>query len=650
MNESSHKINDENSNLTKIQLKIEEDVLQVQKGTTINEVLKNLNRKDVIAAELNGTMVDLSAKINENSEIKVFTFEDPQGKDVFWHSSSHILGNALVNLYGVKLVNGPPTEEGFYYDVDSQTPISSEEFPKIEKEMMKIIRANHKFEKVIKTKDELLETYKDNPCKTYFVEKNVEKETSVYANGKFFDMCLGPHLNSTGQVKAVKLLKTSSVYFLNDCSNASLQRIYGISFPSEDLLKEYEDKIKRARDMDHRKIGKEMDLFFFHDYSPGSCFWLPDGAYVYNKLIEFLRGEYRKRGFTEVITPNIFSVDLWKESGHYQNYKDNIYMLEKEEFALKPMNCPGHCLMFRSMERSFKELPIRFADFGVLHRNELKGALSGLTRVRRFQQDDAHIFCMREQVESEITKCLEFLDYVYGIFGFKYELLLSTRPEQFLGEISEWDEAENGLKNAINHVGLPFKINEGDGAFYGPKIDIILYDALGRKCQCATIQLDFQLPQRFGLKYASTDGLFKTPVIIHRAILGSVERMIAIILEKFGKKLPFWLTPRQIAVVPIAAEEYAHEIKEKLSDLQVKVFDEKGLTLNKKIRNAEVDGYRLVCVVGAKEKENGEINVRFEGENKNMKIDEFIEFVRSISQERKDLDELSLKMSKCNLK
>lgn len=628
---------------------IDENLLVEGKETTANDVVKRLERKDVVTAEINGVLSDLNTKVKKGDILRLFTFEDPEGREVFWHSSSHILGNALVNLYGANLVNGPATEEGFYYDVDVSAPISTEDFKKIEDEMQKIVKANLRFEKKTKSREELLGEYQGNPCKTYFVEKNVESETSVYYNGKFFDMCLGPHLNTTGQVKAVKLLKTSSAYFLNDSTKPSLQRIYGVSFPSKDLLKEYVERIERAKEMDHRKIGKEMDLFFFHKYSAGSCFWLPEGAHIYNKLIEFLRSEYRKRGFSEVITPNIFSIDLWKESGHYQNYKDNIYMIEKEDFAMKPMNCPGHCLMFRSMERSFKELPVRFADFGVLHRNEISGALSGLTRVRRFQQDDAHIFCMREQIQSEIKGCLEFLDHVYGIFKFKYELLLSTRPEHFLGEIKEWDEAEAALTNAIKLVGLPFKVNPGDGAFYGPKIDIILYDALGRKCQCATIQLDFQLPQRFELCYTATDGSKKTPVIIHRAIMGSLERMIAILIESYGKKLPFWLTPRQIAIVPVFAEDYAAKIKEELADLQVKVFDTEGLTLNKKIRNAETDGYRLVCVVGKKECEEGEVNVRFKSGNRNMKFADFAKLVRSICNARGDLDDFSEELSRLSI-
>lgn len=636
--------------MVNIQVTVNEKRTEVVKDSTINDILKSLDIKDAITAEIDGKLVDLTSKIENPCRIKTFNFDEPEGKEVFWHSSSHILGNALENLYNVKLVNGPPIDEGFYYDVDSPTPISTEQFKEIEAEMLNIVKAGYKFEKVIKSKADLLVMYKDNPCKTYFVNKNVKDETSVYMNGKFYDMCQGPHINNTGQIKAFKLLRTSSAYFLNDSSNASLQRIYGVSFPSKDRLKEYLEKIERAMEMDHRKIGKEMDLFFFHKYSPGSCFWLPDGAHIYNKLVEFLRGEYRKRGISEVITPNMFSNDLWRESGHYQNYKDNIYMIENEDFALKPMNCPGHCLMFRSMERSFRELPVRYADFGVLHRNEISGALSGLTRVRRFQQDDAHIFCMREQIQDEITKCLEFLRYIYEIFGFRFELFLSTRPEKFLGEVDEWNEAEESLKSAIASAELPYKLNPGDGAFYGPKIDIVLYDALDRKWQCATIQLDFQLPQRFGLKYTASDGTSKTPVIVHRAILGSIERMVAIVVESFGKKLPFWLTPRQIALIPLFADEYAESVREKLRDFQVKLFDDKTLTLNKRIRNAETEGFRLVCILGEKEMQMNEINIRMPGGgNFNMKVDDFVAFVKETSESKCDLGVKLIDLRKLSL-
>lgn len=616
--------------------------VEMAQGATPYDVLQKVckDRRDVVTCRISGVCSDMSEKMMEDAELEFLTFDDEDAREVFWHSSAHILGNALTNLYpNAKLVHGPPIEEGFFYDVDIEDPISSEDYKKIEAEMIRIMKKNHKFEKETKTRDELLEIYKDNPCKTHFITKNVEKESSVYRNGEFVDMCLGPHVRSTGAVKSVKILKNSSAYFLNDPNMKSLQRVYAITFPSKEMLDEYVKRVEEAKERDHRKIGTELELFFFSKYSPGSCFFLPDGAMMYNALIEFLRGEYKKRGFKEVITPNIFCTQLWEESGHLQNYRDDMFMLEGNEFALKPMNCPSHCVIFKQQDRSFRDLPLRFADFGVLHRNELSGALSGLTRVRRFQQDDAHIFCMLEQVKSEIRGCLEFLGFVYGVFRFKFELGLSTRPEKYLGTPEEWRDAENALKEAMEELEMPFKINEGDGAFYGPKIDILLHDALGRRIQCATIQLDFQLPQRFDLKYRDSDGQTKTPVIVHRAILGSLERMFAVIIENFGKKLPFWLAPRQIAVIPMSSTEYVEKVRCVLSRFRLTVLDDTN-TLNKRIRNAETSGYTLVCLVGKKEADSEEINIRFDGSNRNLSLQRFRDILDRMADEKIEFGEV----------
>lgn len=627
--------------MAEISIKVNDETVKAANNLTINQIIGEHfpQHKDTLAAKVNGVLCDLGTVVSADADLSFYKFDDAEGRDVFWHSSAHVLGNALVNLYGCKLVNGPPTSEGFYYDVYSESSISTDQFDAIEREMARITKARIPFVKETVSKERLLSLYSDNVFKQHFIYKHVESETSIYKNADFYDMCRGPHLNNTGYIKAIKLLKTSSAYFQNDASQPSLQRIYAITFPTKDLLKEYCARVKKAKEMDHRRIGSEMDLFFFHKYSPGSCFWLPAGAHIYNKLVELIREEYRKRGFREVITPNMFSIDLWKESGHYDHYKENIYMVEKEGFGLKPMNCPGHCIMFRNKEHSFRELPIRFADFGVLHRNELSGALSGLTRVRRFQQDDAHIFCRRDQIKSEISGCLDFLKHVYTIFGFQYALLLSTRPEKFLGELSEWDEAENGLKDAISESGLAYQLNVGDGAFYGPKIDIILSDALGRKIQCATIQLDFQLPQKFGLHYVTSEDKHETPVMIHRAILGSLERFIAILIESFGKKLPFWLSPRQIAIVSLYADEYAGSLQERLAGFEVRIYNGDKCSLNKNIRNAEIAGYRLVCVVGKDETEKNEINVRTgKPGGKNMPFDQFLVLVSGMVRNKVEFD------------
>lgn len=440
------------------------------------------------------------------------------------------------------------------------------------------------------------------------------------------DLCVGPHIPHTGRIKAMAILKASASYFLGNQANDSLQRIYGISFPDKKQLTEYKQFLLEAAKRDHRRIGKDQELFLFNELSPGSCFWLPHGARIYNTLTEYMRAEYRKRGFEEVMSPNMFNSKLWETSGHWQNYKDDMFTLpvEKETFALKPMNCPGHCLMFGARERSYRELPMRYAEFGVIHRNEASGALSGLTRVRRFVQDDAHIFCMVAQIEDEVTSAFDFLNSVYGKFGFEFKLELSTRPEKFLGEVETWNLAEAKLEAALNKF-MPgrWELNPGDGAFYGPKIDITISDAMRRQFQCATIQLDFQLPQRFDLQFrrpvgggGGTEvkgGEFERPVMIHRAVLGSLERFIAILTEHFAGKWPFWISPRQVVIIPVTAScyDYAKEVRQLLWDngffADVDLSPE---TLPKKIRNGEVAQYNFSFVVGVEERDARSVNVR----------------------------------------
>lgn len=460
--------------------------------------------------------------------------------------------------------------------------------------------------------------FKYNKFKCRILNEKVNTPTTtVYRCGPLIDLCRGPHVRHTGKIKTLKIHKNSSTYWEGKADMETLQRIYGISFPDPKLLKEWEKFQEEAKNRDHRKIGRDQELYFFHELSPGSCFFLPKGAYIYNTLMEFIRSEYRKRGFQEVVTPNIFNSRLWMTSGHWQHYSENMFSfeVEKEQFALKPMNCPGHCLMFDHRPRSWRELPLRLADFGVLHRNELSGALTGLTRVRRFQQDDAHIFCAMEQIEDEIKGCLDFLRTVYSVFGFSFKLNLSTRPEKFLGDIEIWNQAEKQLENSLNEFGEKWELNPGDGAFYGPKIDIQIKDAIGRYHQCATIQLDFQLPIRFNLTYVSHDGDDKKrPVIVHRAILGSVERMIAILTENYGGKWPFWLSPRQVMVVPVGptCDEYAQKVRQEFHDAKfmVDIDLDPGCTLNKKIRNAQLAQYNFILVVGEKEKASGTVNIR----------------------------------------
>uniref|UniRef100_A0AAR2L968 threonine--tRNA ligase n=1 Tax=Pygocentrus nattereri TaxID=42514 RepID=A0AAR2L968_PYGNA len=536
---------------------------------------------NTVIAKVNNAVWDLDRPLEGDCSLQLLKFDDEEAQAVYWHSSAHIMGEAMERIFGGCLCYGPPIESGFYYDMYLENEgVSSNDFPCLENLCKKIIKEKQPFERLEIKKETLLEMFKYNKFKCRILnEKVTTPTTTVYRCGPLIDLCRGPHVRNTGKIKALKIHKNSSTYWEGKADMESLQRVYGISFPDPKMLKEWEKFQEEAKNRDHRKLGREQDLFFFHDLSPGSCFFLPKGAFIYNTLVEFIRSEYRKRGFQEVVTPNIYNSKLWQTSGHWQHYSENMFSfeVEKEIFALKPMNCPGHCLMFDHRPRSWRELPLRLADFGVLHRNELSGALTGLTRVRRFQQDDAHIFCSMDQVSK--IKC-----YV------KYSFCL-------------------------NEFGEKWVLNPGDGAFYGPKIDIQIKDAIGRYHQCATIQLDFQLPIRFNLTFVSHDGDDKKrPVIIHRAILGSVERMIAILTENYGGKWPFWLSPRQVMVVPVGptCEEYAQRVCEEFHNagLMTDVDLDPGCTLNKKIRNAQLAQYNFILVVGEKEKSSDTVNVR----------------------------------------
>jgi len=582
-------------------------------------IAKSLADKTIIA-KVDGVLWDLLRPLEHDCSLEFLSWDDDEAKMVFWHSSAHILGEACEMHYGCHLCIGPPIHDGYYYEMGGMDkPVAPADFPALETLSKKIVGEKQRFERLVVSKENLLEMFKHNKFKVHIITDKIPDGTSttVYRCGQLIDLCYGPHVTDTGKIKAMTVLKNSSSYFLGDSKNESLQRIYGISFPDQKQLKEYKVFLEEAAKRDHRRIGQDQELFFFNDLSPGSCFFLPHGTRIYNTLVDLQKSEYRKRGFHEVVTPNMYNTKLWETSGHWQNYQENMFSfdVEKEKFALKPMNCPGHCVMFGHRERSYRDLPLRYADFGVLHRNEFSGALTGLTRVRRFQQDDAHIFCTVEQIGSEIQGCLEFLAKIYGIFGFDFHLCLSTRPEKYLGELETWERAEGLLEEALNGFGHEWTMNPGDGAFYGPKIDITISDALRRKHQCATIQLDFQLPERFNLNYMTPNPDLPTsrPVMIHRAILGSVERMIAILTEHTAGRWPFWLSPRQLIVIPVAAPYFAYA--QKLSDeanaagLYCDV-DLSDSTLPKKIRNAEIQQYNFVLVVGADEESTGAVNVR----------------------------------------
>ncbi|XP_013379492.1 threonine--tRNA ligase, cytoplasmic isoform X2 [Lingula anatina] len=591
--------------------------------TTPYEVARGISQglaDNAVISKVNGELWDLDRPLEKDAQLEVIKFDDEEGQYVFWHSSAHMMGEAMERHYGGHLCYGPPIENGFYYDMWAPDRVVSEkDYPALEQIVKSIQKDKQPFERLEMKKEDLLEMFKYNEFKQRIInEKVTTPTTTVYRCGPLIDLCRGPHVRHTGKVKAFAITKSSATYWEGNSEAESLQRLYGISFPDTKQLKEWKQFQEEAAKRDHRKIGREQELFFFHEMSPGSAFFLPRGAHIYNTLVDFIKTEYRKRGFTEVVSPNIYSSRLWETSGHWQHYSDNMFKfdVEKEQYGLKPMNCPGHCLMFDHRPRSWRELPVRLADFGVLHRNELSGALSGLTRVRRFQQDDAHIFCRFDQLEEEIGGCLDFLQFVYGKFGFSFKLYLSTRPDKYLGEIEVWDKAEKQLADSLDRCGIPWKLNPGDGAFYGPKIDITIMDALKRSHQCATIQLDFQLPERFNLTYVSeaADGEKKRPVIIHRAILGSVERMIAILCENYGGKWPFWLSPRQSIVIPVASpfDDYAKKVKKEIHDsgFNCDLDLDPGTTMNKKIRNAQLAQYNFIFVVGEKEQLNNTVNVR----------------------------------------
>ncbi|XP_052743736.1 threonine--tRNA ligase 1, cytoplasmic isoform X2 [Bicyclus anynana] len=615
--------------------------------TTPYDVAKGISQglaDATIIARVDSVLWDLDRPLEGDCKLELLRWDNTDAQAVFWHSSAHMLGEAMERVYGGCLCYGPPIEEGFYYDMYyPEKGVSSTDFHVVEGLVKKIAKEKQNFERLVLTKEQLLEMFDYNPFKVRILKEKVDTPTTtVYRCGSLIDLCRGPHVRHTGKVKAFKITKNSSTYWEGKADAESLQRVYGVSFPDPKQLKQWEVIQEEAAKRDHRKIGREQELYFFHELSPGSCFFQPRGAHIYNELVNFIRGEYRRRGFQEVVTPNMYNAKLWQTSGHWAHYAENMFSfdVEKETFALKPMNCPGHCLMFDNRTRSWRELPLRMADFGVLHRNELSGALTGLTRVRRFQQDDAHIFCAPHQIEQEMVGCLEFLQFVYETFGFTFQLKLSTRPEKYLGDIASWEQAEKALEESLNKFGKPWQLNPGDGAFYGPKIDITIQDALRRSHQCATIQLDFQLPERFNLNYVSETGDKKRPVIIHRAILGSVERMIAILSESYAGKWPFWLSPRQVCVVPVgpAFDDYAVQVKDILnsSGFMCEADTDAGDTLNKKVRNAQLAQFNYILVVGDKEKTSRTVNVRTR-DNKvhgEMSIDELIQHLKKLQTER----------------
>lgn len=694
----------------------------------IAKSLSNSLAEKVIVARVNDVLWDLTRPLEGDATLEFLDWEDKEAREVFWHSSCHILGYAMERVFDSKLSVGPPLEEGgFFYEGQTERAVSEGDYQVIESAMQELVKQKSPYQRLEVSKEDALKLFSYTDFKTKILTSKVTDGTTctVYKCGNLIDPCRGPHLPDTGRVKAFAVTKNSSSYFEGKAENDVLQRVYGIAFPKASMLTEWKRIQEEAAKRDHRNIGRQQQLFNFNEVSPGSAFWLPHGARIYNSLVEFQRKQYRRRGFDEVISPNIYSSKLWMVSGHWEKYADNMFCTtcEKEDYGMKPMNCPGHCVMFASQKHSYKELPIRYADFGVLHRNELSGALTGLTRVRRFQQDDAHIFCRMDQVTDEISSALEFLSDVYIKLGFKFYFCHSTRPENKLGSEEVWDRAESYLRAALNRFcGIPEVLedpmktgktftfdgtpetvkklkllvkrnatkkdpsvwkgpshtdawfeNTGDGAFYGPKIDIVVEDALRRRHQCATIQLDFNLPNRFGLKYtlATAEGentakeenkestapapptpadhvdpnmadmekkvTYESvvkglginleldpnearPVMIHRAIFGSLERSIAILCEHYGGDWPFWLSPRQVMVLPVSNAnngDYAKTVRDHFHGEGFYADVDLGAaTLDKKIRNAEKARYNVILVVGQEEQETKSVNVRARGEKR----------------------------------
>lgn len=569
---------------------------------------------------------------------EVLDFSDDNVRHKFRHTASHIMAQAVKNLWpDTKLAIGPAIDNGFYYDFDSEHKFVEEDFSAIQKEMKRIVKANLKLERFELPRDEAIKYMKEKgeDYKVELIEDLPEDEViSFYQQGDFVDLCAGPHMDSTGKIKAFKLMSVAGAYWRGDEKNKMLQRIYATAFPSQEELEDYLAKLEEAKKRDHRKIGKEMDLFMLLDEGPGFPFFLPNGMILRNELEKFWREEHAKRGYIEIKSPLIMNEQLWKTSGHWDHYKENMYFtkIDDVDFAVRPMNCPGAMLAYKRKLYSYRDFPMRVGELGQVHRHELSGALHGLMRVRTFTQDDAHLFMLPEQVQDEIIGIAQFIDDIYEMFGFKYHIELSTRPDDYMGELSDWEKAENALKAAIEKVGVEYVINEGDGAFYGPKLDFHLEDSLGRTWQCGTIQLDMQMPQRFDLTYVGPDGEKHRPVMIHRVIFGSIERFIGILIEHFAGKFPLWLAPVQVRLMTVTEKfvPYAEQVKEKLAAAGIRVeLDARNEKIGYKIREARNQRVSYLCVIGEQEEQANALAVRSgkKGELGTMDVNAFIDLL-----------------------
>ena len=602
--------------------------------------------KDTIAAKFNGQEVDLTYIPETDGNLELIFTTTNEGLEILRHSTSHLMAQAVKRLYpNVQVTIGPAIKDGFYYDFDTDKPFTDEDLPKIEAEMKKIIKENIPVIRKIMTKKDAIEYFKKNnePYKVEIIEDIDADTVSFYEQGDFIDLCRGPHVPSTGYLKSYKLMSVAGSYWRGDSNNKMLSRIYGTAFESKESLDNYLKKLKEAKERDHRKLGKELNLFSFHDEGPGFPFWHPRGMIIYKEVESYIRKENEKRGYVEIKTPAILNEELWHRSGHWDNYKENMYFTEIDEtkFAIKPMNCPGGLIVYNSNIHSYRDLPLRVAELGFVHRHELSGALHGLFRVRAFTQDDAHIFCTEEQLADEIINTIDYYLSVYKDFGFKnFEIFVSTRPTKSIGTDEAWELATNSLINALDKLNIAYKINEGDGAFYGPKIDFNIKDVLDRNWQCGTLQVDFSLPMRFEISYEGKDGRKHTPVMLHRAILGSMERFIGILTEHYNGKFPLWLSPLQVAIVNVLNDKNQIErVKEianafKKENFRVEV-DDTNDNLGTKIKKYRLQRTPYTVIIGAEELSSGKLSVRTRS-SKELKDIDLIEFIEKLKKESKE--------------
>ena len=595
-------------------------VKELAAGATVADVAASIGAglaKAALAGKVDGTLVDLTATVTDGSTVEIITAKSPEALHIMRHSCAHIMAEAVQELYpGTQIAFGPATDDGYFYDFELPNNISSDDFGAIEKKMAEIVKADEPFVREVVSIDEAKKIFADQRFKLEHIDDLTDQEISIYRHGSFVDLCAGPHVPSAGKIGAFKMMKLAGAYWRGDATREQLQRLYGTAFFKKSELEEYLHNLEEAEKRDHRRIGREMDIFMMRDEAPGFPFFLPNGMILKNTLLDYWREIHKKAGYVEISTPMIMNKQLWQTSGHWDHYKDNMYstVIDEEEYCVKPMNCPGGVLVYASKPHSYRDLPIRAGEIGLVHRHEMKGALHGLFRVRCFNQDDAHLFVRPDQLTEEIVGVVKLIDSVYQQFGFTYHVELSTRPEDSMGSDEDWEAAEAGLKTALEELGMEYEVNEGDGAFYGPKIDFHLTDSLGRTWQCGTVQLDFQMPQNFDLEYTDADGSKKRPVMLHRVCYGSVERFIGILIEHYAGKFPVWLAPMQVKVLPVSekSRDYAHKVADAIEAAGIRVVvDNRDEKIGYKIREARsIDRVPYMVIVGEKEAEEGTISVR----------------------------------------